>query len=163
MNPPIRDLHHQEGLWRGVADGVVDCVASDHAPHLLAEKARQYPDTPSGMPGVQTIVPLMLHFVNTGRLSLEHMVELTRAGPARVWGMQGKGCLEEGADADISVVDLACTRTVTDGWIASKCGWTPLDGMALTVWPVATIVRGNVVMRDGETVGAPVGRPARFT
>ncbi|NRA97164.1 MAG: dihydroorotase [Planctomycetes bacterium] len=163
MNPPIRDVRHQEGLWRGITDHVVDCVASDHAPHLLEEKARTYPETPSGMPGVQTIIPLMLHYVNAGRMSLEHMVELTSAGPARIWGMEGKGRLEEGADADLSVVDLASTRTVTDDWIVSKCGWTPLDGMELTGWPVATIVRGNVVMRDGETVGSPIGRPARFS
>ncbi|MEE2711638.1 MAG: dihydroorotase [Planctomycetota bacterium] len=162
MNPPIRDLRHQEGLWRGITERAVDCVASDHAPHLLEEKARVYPATPSGMPGVQTIIPLMLHYVNAGQLSLEHMVELTSAGPARIWGMEGKGRLEVGADADITVVDLACARTVTDDWIASKCGWTPLDGMELRGWPVATIVRGSVVMRDGELLGAPIGRPARF-
>jgi len=161
MNPPIRSQRHQDGLWRGIASGLVDAVASDHAPHTLDEKARTYPATPSGMPGVQTIVPLMLHHVNAGRLTIERMVELTSTGPARIWSLQGKGRLEPGADGDLTIVDLAARRTVTDDWIASRCGWTPFHGVELTGWPIHTVLRGHVVVRDGEVQGTPAGELVR--
>ncbi|MAG58539.1 MAG: dihydroorotase [Planctomycetes bacterium] len=162
MNPPIRTAEHQVGLWRGIADGTVDCVASDHAPHTLEEKRRPYPQTPSGMPGVQTLLPLMLNHLNAGRFDLHRLVDLVSTGPARVWSMEGKGRLTEGADADLTLVDLAARRTITNDWIASTCGWTPFDGMEVTGWPRATIVGGHVVMRDDEVVGEPVGELIRF-
>ena len=162
MNPPIRDARHREALWRAVAEGLVDVIGSDHAPHTLEEKARPYPTSPSGMPGVQTLLPLMLDHVHAGRLTLARLVDLTSAGPARIYGIAGKGRIALGYDADFSVVDLKARRTITADWLASRCGWSPFEGRAVTGWPVATVVRGRVVMRDGELLGAPAGRPVRF-
>jgi len=163
MNPPIRDARHREALWRAINDGVVDVLGSDHAPHTREEKAKPYPASPSGMTGVQTLVPIMLDHVNKGRLSLERFVDLSSAGPARVYGIAGKGRVAVGYDGDFTVVDLKARRTITNDWIASRSGWTPFDGMAVTGWPVATVVRGRIVMRDGALIGAPAGRPVRFT
>ncbi len=162
MNPPIRDARHREALWRAVADGTVDVIGSDHAPHTLEEKARPYPGSPSGMPGVQTLLPLMLNHVAEGRLSLLRLVDLVCHGPQRIYGIAGKGRLALGYDGDLTVVDLDARRTITNSWIASKSGWTPFDGMTVTGWPVATILRGRVVMREDEVLGPPAGRPVRF-
>lgn len=160
MNPPIRDANHREALWRAVAAGVVDVIGSDHAPHTLEDKAQPYPQSPSGMPGVQTIVPIMLDHVAQGRLTLLQVHDLLCAGPARLFGLMGKGRLAAGYDADFTVVDLQARRTITDSMIASKCGWTPYDGMEVTGWPIMTIVRGAVVMRDDELSGAAAGGQA---
>ena len=162
MNPPIRDAGHRDALWRAVADGIVDVVGSDHAPHTLEEKAAAYPASPSGMPGVQTLVPVLLDHVAAGRLTLERFVDLTSAGPARIYNIADKGRIAVGHDADFTVVDLAARRTIANDWIASRCGWTPFDGMAVTGWPVATVIRGRPVMRDDEVLGAPSGAPVRF-
>jgi dihydroorotase len=139
MNPPIRDRHHQGALWGAIRDGSCDLIATDHAPHTLEEKARPYPQSPSGMPGVQTMLPIMLDHVAAGRLSLERLVDLVCAGPARVWGLAGKGRLTVGADADLTVVDLSARRTIRDADMASRSGWTPVDGREVRGWPVATI------------------------
>lgn len=162
QNPPVRDARHRAALWAAVADGTVDILATDHAPHTRAEKDKPYPDTPSGMPGVQTLVPVMLDHVNAGRLSLERFVDLTSAGPLRVFGLAGKGRIAVGYDADFTLVDLKAQRTIEDSQQASKVGWTPFHGMRVTGWPMATIVRGAVVMRDGQLVGDPIGKPCRF-
>ena len=162
MNPPIRDARHREALWRAVALGVVDLVGSDHAPHTLEEKAKPYPESPSGMAGVQTLLPLLLDHLHAGRLSLSRLVDLTSAGPARVFGIEGKGRIAEGADADLVLVDRARRQTITNAWIRSRCGWTPFDGREVTGWPLATVLRGRVVMRDGERIGPPIGQPLRF-
>jgi len=162
MNPPIRDEAHRQGLWRGIRDGIVDVIGSDHAPHTLEEKAKPYPDSPSGMTGVQTLVPIMLDHVAAGRLTLERFVDLTAAGPARLFGMKAKGRIAVGYDADFTVVDLKAQRKITNQWIVSKCGWTPFDGMKVTGWPIATIIRGNVVMREDSLLGDPLGTPLRF-
>ena len=162
MNPPIRDARHRDALWRAVADGVIDVIGSDHAPHTREEKDRPYPACPSGMPGVQTLVPLMLDHVNAGRLSLERFVDLTSAGPNRIYGIANKGRIALGYDADFTVVDLKARRTITNGWMETRCGWTPFDGMAVTGWPRATVVRGNIVMRDDELPGPPAGAPVAF-
>ncbi|MGE5547788.1 MAG: dihydroorotase [Solirubrobacterales bacterium] len=162
MNPPIREAHHREALWRAVADGVVDVLGSDHAPHTREEKDKPYPQSPSGMTGVQTLVPLMLDHVNAGRLTLERFVDLTSAGPARIFNMAGKGRIAVGYDADFTLVDLKAERVITNQWIVSRCGWTPFDGKRVTGWPVATIVRGMAVMRDGQLIGDPAGKPVRF-
>lgn len=162
MNPPIRDRRHRDALWRAVADGVVDVVGSDHAPHTREEKARPYPASPSGMPGVQTLVPILLDHVNAGRLTLERFVDLTSAGPARIYGIARKGRLVLGYDADFTVVDLKARRTIADRWIASRCGWTPFDGMRVTGWPKLTVIRGRIVMREDDLVGEPAGAPVRF-
>ncbi|HLF59161.1 MAG TPA: amidohydrolase family protein, partial [Alphaproteobacteria bacterium] len=160
--PPIRDARHREALWRAVRDGTVDVLGSDHAPHTRAEKAEPYPKSPSGMPGVQTLLPVMLDHVHAGRLSLTRLVDLTSAGPARVFNIAGKGRIASGYDADFALVDLQASRTITDDWIASRCGWTPFAGMKVTGWPVATILRGRMVMREDELLGKPSGRPIRF-
>jgi len=162
MNPPIRDARHREALWQALAQGLVDVIGSDHAPHGRAEKERPYPESPSGMPGVQTLVPLLLDHAARGRLSLERLVDLTSAGPARIYNIAGKGRIALGYDADLTVVDIEAKRTITNDWIASKCGWTPFDGMEVTGWPRATIVRGRIVMREDEVQGAPAGAPVRF-
>ncbi len=162
MNPPIRDARHRDALWRALADGVVDVIGSDHAPHTLEEKAKPYPASPSGMAGVQTLLPIMLDHVNAGRLSLERLVDLTSAGPARIYGIAGKGRIAVGYDADFSIVDLTARREITNAWIASKCGWSPFDGMSVTGWPKATVIRGKTVMREDELIGEPAGQPVRF-
>ena len=162
MNPPIRDAQHRKGLWAGLAAGVFDVIGSDHAPHTLPEKARPYPASPSGMPGVQTLVPVMLNHVAEGRLTLERFVDLTSHGPNRIFGMAAKGRLAVGYDADITVVDLEAKRTITDDAMANISGWTPYDGMEVTGWPVGTIIRGHRVMWEDEVLGTPIGAPVRF-
>jgi dihydroorotase len=162
MNPPIRAARHRTHLWYGLAQGIIDILGSDHAPHTLEEKAKPYPQSPSGMPGVQTLVPVMLDHVNAGRLSLERFVDLTSAGPARLFGMAGKGRVAVGYDADLTIVDLKRRVTIEDSWIASRCGWTPYAGMNVTGWPVGTFVRGRRVMWEGEIVTPGQGEPVRF-
>ena len=162
MNPPIRNAVHRDALWRAIDRGVVDVLGSDHAPHTLDDKARVYPQSPSGMPGVQTIVPIMLNHVAQGRLTLLQLHDLLCAGPARLFGVTGKGRLAAGYDADFTVVDLQARRTITDSWIVSKCAWTPYDGLGVTGWPVMTIVRGAPVMRDGELAANAQGQALRF-
>jgi len=162
INPPIRDGAHRAALWAAIRDGVIDTVGSDHAPHTLEEKTRPYPESPSGMPGVQTLVPVMLDHVNAGRLSLQRFVDLVCHGPQRVYGIAGKGRIAAGYDADLTLVDMACEAEITDSWLASRCGWSPYTGKRVKGWPVGTIVRGQAVMRDGELIGPALGRPARF-
>jgi dihydroorotase len=162
MNPPIRSQKHQDGLWEGLRAGTVDVIGSDHAPHTLKEKQNTYPSSPAGLPGVQTLVPLMLDHVSKGRLSLQRFVDLTSAGPNRLFGIAGKGRLARGYDADITIVDMKATKTITNEWMESRCGWTPFDGQQVTGWPVGTIVRGHQVMRDGEIITPATGQPIRF-
>lgn len=162
MNPPIRDESHRAALWRGITAGIVDIVGSDHAPHTPGEKDKDYPASPSGMPGVQTILALMLDHAAAGRLTLLQVHDLLCAGPARLFGISGKGRLAAGFDADLTVVDLARRFEVTDAAQASKAGWTPFAGRTLTGAAVMTIIRGNIVMRDGELGSKPLGRPMHF-
>jgi len=162
MNPPIRGARHQAGLWAGVAAGVADVLGSDHAPHTSEEKARPYPASPSGMPGVQTLVPVMLTHVAEGRLSLERFVDLTSHGANRLFGLADKGRLAVGNDADITVVDLKARRIIHHADMATRVGWTPFDGFEAKGWPVATIIRGRVVMREDEVVAPHLGEPVRF-
>ena len=162
MNPPIRDARHLEAAWTAVRNGTVDCIGSDHAPHARAAKQRPWPDCAAGLTGVQTLVPVMLDHVNAGRLSLTRLVDLLCAGPARVYGVVGKGRLAAGYDADFTLVDLKRQRTIEESWIVSPCGWTPFAGMRVTGWPVATIIRGQPVMREDALLGAPRGRLVRF-
>ncbi len=162
MNPPIRDARHFEAAWTAVRDGLVDTIGSDHAPHSRAAKARPWPETAAGLTGVQTAVPIMLDHVNAGRLDLARMADLMSAGPARVYGAVAKGRLAAGFDADFCIVDLAARRTIENARMATPAGWTPFDGMRVTGWPVATIVRGRVVMQDGEITSPPYGRLVRF-
>jgi dihydroorotase len=162
MNPPVRDRTHRETIWRGLKEGVVDVLGSDHAPHTAEEKSAAYPATPSGMTGVQTLVPMMLDHVNAGRLSLARLVDLTSHGPARLFGIARKGRIAVGYDADLTVIDLKRRTTITDRWIASRAGWTPYDGITVTGWPVGTFVRGARVMWEGELLTAGTGEAVRF-
>jgi dihydroorotase len=162
MNPPVRGPEHRDAIWRGLQAGVVDVLGSDHAPHTLEEKAKPYPASPSGMTGVQTLVPVMLDHVNAGRLTLERFVDLTSAGPQRLFGIVGKGRIAVGYDADFTIVDLKRRETIRDSWIASRSGWTPYDGKTVTGWPVGTIVRGRRVMWEGELVAPSAGAAVRF-
>jgi dihydroorotase len=162
MNPPVRDRTHKEAIWRALAAGIVDVLGSDHAPHTAEEKAKSYPATPSGMTGVQTLVPLMLDHVNAGRLSLARFVDLSSHGPARLFGIARKGRIAVGYDADLTVVDLKRRETITNGWVASRAGWTPYDGMQVTGWPVGTVVRGTRVMWDGALATPSGGEAVRF-
>jgi dihydroorotase len=162
MNPPVRDASHRDGLWHGIAQGIVDVIGSDHAPHTLEEKAKPYPASPSGMTGVQTLVPLLLDHVHAGKLSLARFVDLTSAGPARIFNIATKGRIAAGYDADFTVVDLKRSETITNAWNASRAGWTPYDGVKVTGWPVGTFVRGRRVMWQGELVTPSTGEPVRF-
>ncbi|MGJ0504427.1 MAG: dihydroorotase [Methylocystis sp.] len=162
MNPPVREARHREALWSGVAQGVVDVLGSDHAPHTLEEKAKPYPNSPSGMTGVQTLVPLLLDHVNAGRLTLQRFVDLTSAGPARLFGIAGKGRVAVGYDADLTIVDMKRRETIRNSWIASRVGWTPYDGTEVVGWPVGTFVRGAKVMWEGELTTPASGAPMRF-
>ncbi|MFN3931703.1 MAG: dihydroorotase [Brevundimonas sp.] len=162
MNPPIRNAAHIAGLWGGIEQGVFDVLGSDHAPHTIEEKAKPYPASPSGMPGVQTLVPVMLTHVAKGRLSLDRFIDLTSHGANRVFGIAGKGRMAEGYDADLTIVDLKARHVIAHADMASRCGWTPFDGFEATGKAVATIVRGRLVMKDGELVGSAHGRPVRF-
>jgi dihydroorotase len=162
MNPPVRDAAHRAAIWGGVTNAVVDVLGSDHAPHTREEKAKAYPASPSGMTGVQTLVPIMLDHVNAGRLSLLRFVDLTSAGPARLFGIAAKGRIAAGYDADLTVVDLKRRQTITDKWVASRAGWTPYDGVSVVGWPVGTVVRGRKVMWEGSLVAPNLGERVRF-
>ncbi|TIM08679.1 MAG: dihydroorotase [Mesorhizobium sp.] len=163
MNPPVRASRHRDGIWRGIAQGIVDVLGSDHAPHTLAEKAKPYPASPSGMTGVQTLVPIMLDHINAGRLTLQRFVDLSSHGPQRIFGMARKGRIAAGYDADFTIVDLKRRETITNAQAGSKAGWTPYDGRRVTGWPVGTIVRGRRVMWEGEIVTPGQGSAVEFS
>ena len=162
MNPPIRDQRHYDAAWAAVRTGLVDNVGSDHAPHSRAAKERPWPETAAGLTGIQTLVPIMLDHVNAGRLSIGRLVDLMAAGPARVFGALNKGRMAAGYDADFTIVDMRHSRTIENDWIVTPAGWTPFAGMQVTGWPVITVVRGNVVMRNDEVIGQPSGRIVHF-
>ena len=162
MNPPIRSGAHRDGLWHWLRQGVPDVIGSDHAPHTLEEKAVPYPGSPSGMPGVQTLVPLLLDHVANGRMTMARFVDLTSAGAQRIFGIVGKGRIVPGYDADFTVVDLKARFTIEDDWLASRSGWSPFTGSTLTGKPMGTFVRGRKVMWDGTLAATAHGRPVRF-
>lgn len=162
QNPPIREERHQAALWRAINEGIVDIIGSDHAPHTLEEKAQAYPHSPSGTPGVQTLVPIMLDHVNNGKLTLQRFVDLLCYGPNRIYQIANKGRIARGYDADFTIVDMKANKTITNAQQESHAGWTPFDGKQVSAWPMLTIIRGNIVMRDDELLGAPVGQPMRF-
>jgi dihydroorotase len=153
QNPPIREKHHQDALWAAVADGTVDIVASDHAPHTLDEKSGTYPNTPSGTPGVQTLIPIMLNHVHEGRLSYERLVELMAYGPYRIHKIKNKCLIKKGFNADFTVVDPKAEHIISNAEQASKSGWTPYDGKKVVGFPTMTIIGGKTIMRDGEITG----------
>ncbi|MGP3712036.1 dihydroorotase [Brucella sp. RRSP16] len=162
MNPPVRDKRHRDGVWKGIDQGIVDVLGSDHAPHTLEEKQKPYPASPSGMTGVQTLVPIMLDHINAGRLTLERFVDLSSHGPNRIFGMARKGRIAVGYDADLTIVDMKRRETITHEQAGSKAGWTPYHGKTVTGWPVGTFVRGIKVMWEAEIVNASKGEPVEF-
>jgi len=162
QNPPIREKHHQEALWNALNNNIVDIIASDHAPHTLEEKSAPYPKSPSGTPGVQTLVPIMLNHVNNGKLSLSKLVSLWSYGPERIHKISGKGRIEQGYDADFTIVDMNKEMIITNNQQRSKSKWTPYDGMKVKGWPTHTIVRGNVVMQDDDIISQPIGKIIEF-
>lgn len=162
LDPPIREERHQIALWHGLQMGVVDVLASQHRPYLIAEKEAAYPEGPSGVPAVQTLLPIMLHHVAQGHLSLEQLVDLTSAGPGRVFGLRDKGRLAVGYDADLTFVDLKKDWMIDSSWIAARCGWTPYHGCAVKGMPVGTVVRGQIAAWQGTLGPRPTGEAVRF-
>ncbi|RME65845.1 MAG: dihydroorotase, partial [Alphaproteobacteria bacterium] len=155
-------VEERDGLWHWLRQGVVDVIGSDHAPHTREEKAKAYPASPSGMPGVQTLLPLLLDHAAAGRLTLARLVDLTSAGAARLFGLRDKGRLAVGFHADYTLVDLRRRWRIEESWLASKCGWSPFAGMTVRGKPVGTVLRGMPVMWEGDLAGAPAGVPIRF-
>ena len=162
QNPPIREKHHQDALWKAIEDRTVDIVASDHAPHTLDEKSGTYPNTPSGTPGVQTLLPIMLDHASNGKLSYERLVDLMAYGPIRVHKIKNKCSITKNYDADFTIVDPKKTHVITNEEQASKSAWTPYDGKKITGMPVMTIIRGNIVMREGELLEKITAQPIEF-
>jgi len=163
MNPPIRDKNHHDALWKAIQDGIADIIGTDHAPHTLEEKARPYPESPSGMPGVQTVVPLMLNHIQNGKLSLNRFVELMCENPRKIFGCATKGRIDVGMDADFTIVDLKKQKVISNSQMASKCGWTPFDGMRVTGWPSHTIVGGQIVMQEDQLLMPKQGKKVLFS
>jgi dihydroorotase len=162
MNPPVREASHRDALWRAIKSGLVDVLGSDHAPHTLEEKSKPYPQSPSGMTGVQTLVPIMLDHVNKGKLTLERFVDLTSHGPQRIFGISNKGRIAEGYDADFTIVDMKRSETITNAWIESKSRWTPYHGRKVQGWPVGSMVRGRFAMWQGQLADKAHGQPVKF-
>lgn len=162
QNPPIREKHHQDALWKAIQNGTVTVMGSDHAPHTLEEKKKEYPSSPSGMPGVQTLVPLVLNFVNQEKITLFKMVELLCENPRHVFGCKSKGRIQLGLDADLTIVDLKKQKTIENKNMKSRVGWTPFDGMKVTGWPKMTLINGHPVMQDDQILGTPSGQAVTF-
>ena len=162
MNPPIRVKRHLDALWRGINEGVVDVIGSDHAPHTRAEKLKPYPESPSGMPGVQTLLPIMLNHLNNGKISIYKLCELISTNPAKLYKADNKGEIKLNYDADLTIVDLKKEIKITDDIMANKSGWTPFNNKIVKGWPIMTIVNGKIAMRDGKLMGSPNGKPIIF-
>ena len=162
MNPPIRKKEHHDRLWVAVKNSVVDILGSDHAPHSKEDKNKKYPASPSGMPGVQTILPIMLNHINNEKLNLEKLVKLMCENPCRIFGIKNKGYIKEDFDADLTIIDMNKEQTIKNEMMASKCGWTPFNNMIIKGFPIATIINGKVVMSDGEVVTEGYGEPLEF-
>ena len=162
MNPPIRKKEHYDRLWVAIKNSVVDILGSDHAPHSKVDKNKKYPESPSGMPGVQTILPIMLNHINNEKLSLEQLIKLMCENPCRIFGIQNKGYIKEGFDADLTIVDMNKEQIIKNEMMASKCGWTPFNNMAIKGFPVATIINGKIVMYEGKVNIEGSGQPLNF-
>jgi|TARA_B110000263_G_scaffold237714_1_gene238251 dihydroorotase len=162
MNPPLRDKSHYDRLWYGVRNNFLDIIGSDHAPHLKANKEKNYPNSPSGMPGVQTLMPVMLNHVNNEKLSLKQLMDFVCENPVKIFGIKNKGFIKEGFDADFTIVDMNKKILIKNKNIESKCGWSPFDSFEFKGTPVLTIVGGQIKMRDGQILGEPDGKPLFF-
>ncbi len=162
MNPPIREKFHYDRLWYAIKNNYNDTIGSDHAPHLKQNKEKNYPESPSGMPGVQTILPIMLNHINEGKLKISQLVKFICENPVRIFGIKNKGFLKKNYDADITIVDMEKTIKITNDIIQSKCKWTPFDGYSFKGSPVATIINGKIKMKNGIIIGDPEGKPLKF-
>ena len=162
MNPPIRDKSHYDRLWYAVKNNLNDTIGSDHAPHLKVNKDKKYPNSPSGMPGVQTLMPVMLNHINDGKLSLNQLISLVCENPVKIFGIKNKGFIKEGFDADFTIVDMNKKIAIKNKNIESKCGWSPFDGVEFKGTPVSTIIAGKIKMQDGKIFGDPEGKPLEF-
>ena len=162
MNPPLRTKEHYDRLWVAIKNNIVDVLGSDHAPHTKENKNKEYPNSPSGMPGVQTIFPVMIDHVNKGKLSLEQLIKLMCENPCRIFGIKNKGYIKEEYDADLTIVDMNKEQVIKDEMIASKCGWTPFNNYKVKGFPVGTIVNGNLVMSEGKVISKAQGQPMLF-
>ena len=162
MNPPIRDKSHYDRLWYAVKNNYNDTIGSDHAPHLKVNKDKKYPNSPSGMPGVQTLMPVMLNHVNNGKLSLNQLITLVCENPVKIFGIKNKGYIKKDFDADFTIVDMNKTIEIKNEKIESKCKWSPFKGEKFLGTPVATIINGEIKMKNGEIIGDPTGKPMLF-
>ena len=162
MNPPIRDKSHYDRLWYAVRNNYNDTIGSDHAPHLKENKLKDYPETPSGMPGVQTLMPVMLNHINEGRLKLEQLIKLLCENPVKIFGIKNKGYIKKDYDADFTIIDMNKVIEIKNAKIESKCGWSPFNGHKFKGTPVATIINGKIKMKDGVILGDPEGAPLQF-
>jgi len=162
MNPPIREARHRAALWKALEQGIVDVLGSDHAPHTKEEKAEAYPHSPAGMPGVQTLLPVMLGHMADGKISLEKLVSLTSLNAVKLFNIREKGEVKIGNHADLTFVDLQRSETISEEWVASRCGWSPFTGRTVKGWPVGTMVRGTNVMWQGELTAPSTGQPVKF-
>jgi dihydroorotase len=162
MNPPIRKKEHYDRLWTAVKNSIVDVLGSDHAPHSKEDKNKKYPASPSGMPGVQTILPIMLNHISNKKLTLEQLIKLMCENPCKIFGIQNKGYIKEGFDADLTIVDMNKEQTIKNEIMATKCGWTPFNNMIIKGFPVATIINGKTVMSNGKVVTEGSGQPLEF-
>jgi dihydroorotase len=162
MNPPLRTKEHYDRLWMAVKNNIVDVLGSDHAPHLKKNKDKEYPNSPSGMPGVQTIFPVMIDHVNNGKISLEHLIKLMCENPCKIFGIKNKGFIKEGYDADLTIVDMNKEQIIKNEMIVSKCGWTPFNNYKVKGFPVGTIINGHLVMSEGKIISKAQGQPLKF-
>ena len=162
MNPPIRERYHQDELWKGVLDGTIDCIATDHSPHTLEEKKQPYGKAPSGMPGVETSLPLMLNEVSNNKITFEQVVKWMCENPAKIYNVKNKGFLKIGYDADIAIVDMKLEKILSGSKMQAKCGWTAFEGQKIKGSPIITIVNGNIVYKDGKIIDDFKGRPVNF-
>ncbi len=162
VNPPIRGIADQVVLWEGIKRGWIDIIATDHAPHLMEEKMLPYEKAPSGVPGVQTMLPLLLNAVNEKKISLSEVVSLTSYNPAKIYGLKGKGELTAGSDADITIVNMHLPEMVDPKFLYSKCGWSPFSGWVLKGWPVMTFVNGELMYKWRGKFGKTLGKEVKF-
>jgi len=162
MNPPIRDKSHYDRLWYAVKNNYNDTIGSDHAPHLKVNKDKEYPNSPSGMPGVQTLLPVMLNHINDGKLKLEQLVKFLCENPTKIFGIKNKGYIKKDFDADFTIIDMNKTIEIKNENIESKCGWSPFDGFKFKGTPTSTIIAGKIIMQDGKILGDPSGTPLEF-
>jgi dihydroorotase len=163
MNPSIKTKADVQALWQGLHEGVLEVIATDHAPHTLEEKAQPYPKSPSGLPAVENSLALMLNEVAHGRCLLNEVVSWMSEAPARIWNLQNKGAIREGFDADLVLVDLNKSQTILDQEQLTKCGWSPWHGTTLTGWPVRTWVMGQTVFQDGKVNDSVRGREILYS